>query len=78
MSESDDPFGLLESSAECDSLSKGLICFGSIVSSVPKCAEVLVNPAEIVNCVETAIGAGNSCFPCVCYVVEHILGDGYC
>merc|ERR1719341_98555 len=75
ISEIDDQFGLLESSAECDALSKGIFCFTGLFSAARKCMEVMVNPTEIVSCVETAIGAGSGCIPCVCKAVETVFRE---
>merc|ERR1711892_21359 len=56
----------------------GLACAGDIGSAVLDCAGIFVNPLEIVSCVQDAIGAGHDCWPCICWVIEWVLGDGYC
>ena len=69
--------GLPRTTDECDWTS-GLACAGDIGSAVLDCAGIFVNPLEIVQCVQDAIGAGHDCWPCVCWVIEWVLGDGYC
>jgi len=69
--------GLPLSTDECD-WTTGLSCAGDIGSAVLDCAGIFVNPLEIVQCVQDAIGAGHDCWPCICWVIEWVLGDGYC
>merc|ERR1711915_263667 len=56
----------------------GLSCATSIGWAVWDCVGLVANPAEIMSCVEDVIGAGDSCWPCICWVIEWLLGDGYC
>merc|ERR1719477_92285 len=54
--------GLPRTTDECDWTS-GLACAGDIGSAVLDCAGIFVNPLEIVQCVQDAIGAGHDSGP---------------
>merc|ERR1712098_797086 len=61
-----------------ENLKLRLSCATSIGWAVWDCVGLVANPAEIMSCVEDVIGAGDSCWPCICWVIEWLLGDGYC
>merc|ERR1712121_347558 len=65
--------GLPRSTDDCDWMS-GLTCAEDIGWAVFECATSI----NIIQCVEDIIGAGHDCWACVCWVVESLLGDGYC
>eukprot|EP00091_Calanus_sinicus_P016894 TRINITY_DN36530_c0_g1_i1.p1 TRINITY_DN36530_c0_g1~~TRINITY_DN36530_c0_g1_i1.p1 ORF type:complete len:159 (+),score=63.08 TRINITY_DN36530_c0_g1_i1:71-478(+) len=69
--------GLPPSTDDCD-WGTGLTCVTDIGWAVWECSSVIANPLEIVSCVEDVIGAGHDCWACICWVVESLLGDGYC
>ena len=69
--------GLPPSTDDCN-WQTGLTCVTDIGLAVWECSSVIANPLEIISCVEDAIGAGHDCWPCICWVVESLLGDGYC
>merc|ERR1712058_197601 len=55
----------------------------SVIASLPPSTEDCswatgLSCATIIGCVQEAIGAGDSCWPCICWVIEWLLGDGYC
>merc|ERR1711887_259294 len=68
---------LPRSTEECD-WDTGLACAGDIGQAVLDCAAIAANPLEVISCVEDIVGAGSDCWPCICWVIEWVLGDGYC
>merc|ERR1712179_126918 len=67
--------GLPRTTDNCDETS-GLACFEDIGEVVIECT--WTNFEEIVSCVQDAIGEDHECWPCVCWLIEYMLGDGYC
>merc|ERR1711892_54557 len=65
--------GLPRTQNECI-LDTGLACAAEIGSAVLDCYEIFVNPLEIMSCVQDAIGAEDDYWPCICWVIEYILG----
>merc|ERR1711981_661820 len=53
-------------------------CIGDIGNAVWDCAGVVFHPEQMIQCVEDEIGVNHDCMDCVCWVIESLLGEGYC
>merc|ERR1711936_1145505 len=53
-------------------------CIASLAGTIASCAISVVQWELVVACVASAIGAGDSCFDCVCEAVEWTCGCDVC